>query len=152
MSVKSARGPQSSSKRSVYLNELSRCATKSVMILHSSSSKVVRWTCILAFTGAYPLSLPVTLHSNGRMTYRPSLKKEARGSQCIFHTHPSPWMDMAQPLYDPAVPKHRETPKFFFARRPIGPCNLVLFVHHRLMRGEKPVHDSRIAVKRETSW
>ena len=36
---------------------------------------------------------------------------------------------------------------FFFARRPIGPCNLVLFVHHRLMRGEKPVHDSRIGAE-----
>ena len=36
---------------------------------------------------------------------------------------------------------------FFFARRPIGSCNLVLFVHHRLMRGEKSVHDSRIGAK-----
>ena len=36
---------------------------------------------------------------------------------------------------------------FFFARRPIGPCNLVLFVHHRLMRGEKSVHDSRIGAE-----
>ena len=35
----------------------------------------------------------------------------------------------------------------FFARRPIGSCNLVLFVHHRLMRGEKSVHDSRIGAK-----
>ena len=35
----------------------------------------------------------------------------------------------------------------FFARRPIGPCNLVLFVHHRLMRDEKPVHDSRIGAE-----
>ena len=35
----------------------------------------------------------------------------------------------------------------FFARRPIGPCNLVLFVHHRLMRGEKSVHDSRIGAE-----
>ena len=35
----------------------------------------------------------------------------------------------------------------FFARRPIGPCNLVLFVHHRLMRGEKYVHDSRIGAE-----
>ena len=42
MSVKSVRGPLLDAKRSVYLNELSRCATKSVMILHSSSSKVVR--------------------------------------------------------------------------------------------------------------
>ena len=37
--------------------------------------------------------------------------------------------------------------QFFFARRPIGSCNLVLFVHHRLMRGEKSVHDSRIGAK-----
>ena len=36
---------------------------------------------------------------------------------------------------------------FFFARRPIGSCNLVLFVHHRLMRGEKSVHDSRIGAE-----
>ena len=35
----------------------------------------------------------------------------------------------------------------FFARRPIGSCNLVLFVHHRLMRGEKSVHDSRIGAE-----
>ena len=35
----------------------------------------------------------------------------------------------------------------FFARRPIGSCNLVLFVHHRLMRGEKSVHNSRIGAK-----
>ena len=88
MLVKFPRGPLSGSKRSVYLNKLSRCATKSVMILHSSPSKVVRWTCILAFTGAYPLSLPVTLHSNGCITYRPSLK-EARGSQRIFRTRTS---------------------------------------------------------------
>ena len=117
MSVKSPRGPLLGAKRSVYLNELSRCATKSVMILHSSSSKVVRWTCILAFTGAYPSSLPVTLHSNGRMTYRPSLK-EARGSQCFVRTCTSPWMDMAPPWYELAVPKHRETPK----RRALEPA------------------------------
>ena len=41
----------------------------------------------------------------------------------------------------------RRRPNFFFARRPIGSCNLVLFVHHRLMRGEKSVHDSRIGAK-----
>ena len=35
----------------------------------------------------------------------------------------------------------------FVARRPIGSCNLVLFVHHWLMRGEKAVHDSRIGAK-----
>ena len=35
----------------------------------------------------------------------------------------------------------------FFARRPIGSCNLVLFVHHRLMRSEKSVHDSRIGAE-----
>ena len=35
----------------------------------------------------------------------------------------------------------------FFARRPIGSCNLVLFIHHRLMRGEKSVHNSRIGAK-----
>ena len=82
-----------------YLNELSRCATKSVMILRSFPSKVVRWTCILAF-----------------ITYRPSLK-EARGSQCIFRTRSSSWMDMAQPLYEPAVP-NTETPK----RRALEPA------------------------------
>ena len=38
-------------------------------------------------------------------------------------------------------------PNFFFARRPIGSCNLVLFIHHRLMRGEKSVHNSRIGAK-----
>ena len=36
---------------------------------------------------------------------------------------------------------------FFFARRPIGSCNLVLFIHHRLMRGGKSVHNSRIGAK-----
>ena len=36
---------------------------------------------------------------------------------------------------------------FFFARRPIGSCNLVLLVHHRLMEGEKSVHDSRIGAE-----
>ena len=36
---------------------------------------------------------------------------------------------------------------FFFARRPIGSCNLVLFVHHRLMRSEKSVQNSRIGAK-----
>ena len=35
----------------------------------------------------------------------------------------------------------------FFCSQPIGSCNLVLFVHHRLMRGEKSVHDSRIGAK-----
>ena len=35
----------------------------------------------------------------------------------------------------------------FFARRPIGSCNLVLFVHHRLMRSEKSVQNSRIGAK-----
>ena len=39
------------------------------------------------------------------------------------------------------------TSEIFFARRPIGSCNLVLFVHHRLMRGEKSVHDSRIGAE-----
>ena len=36
---------------------------------------------------------------------------------------------------------------FFFARRPIGSCNLVLFIHHWLMRGRKSVHNSRIGAK-----
>ena len=31
--------------------------------------------------------------------------------------------------------------------KPIGPCNLVLLVHHRLMGGEKSVHDSRIGAE-----
>ena len=35
----------------------------------------------------------------------------------------------------------------FFARRPIGSCNLVLFIHHWLMRGRKSVHNSRIGAK-----
>ena len=39
----------------------------------------------------------------------------------------------------------------FFARRPIGRCNLVLLVHHRSMGGEKSVHDSRSETC-ETSW
>ena len=47
---------------------------------------------------------------------------------------------------------------FFFARRPIGSCNLVLFVHHRLMRGENLYmilelgRSPLCTVKRETSW
>ena len=44
-------------------------------------------------------------------------------------------------------PKSVTASWFFFARRPIGSCNLVLFVHHRLMRGEKSVHDSRIGAE-----
>ena len=46
-----------------------------------------------------------------------------------------------------ASPKNSKKGIFFFARRPIGSCNLVLFVHHRLMRGEKSVHDSRIGAE-----
>ena len=48
-------------------------------------------------------------------------------------------------LHSPFI-LHRCT-AVFFARRPIGPCNLVLLVHHRLMDGEKSVHDSRIGAE-----
>ena len=43
--------------------------------------------------------------------------------------------------------KREGSDNLFFARRPIGSCNLVLFIHHRLMRGEKSVHNSRIGAK-----
>ena len=46
----------------------------------------------------------------------------------------------------------------FLARRPIGSCNLVLLVHHRLMRSENLYKILELGrsplciVKRETSW
>ena len=59
--------------------------------------------------------------------------------------------NMQQPSSAPATHEAdflgTEDADFFFARRPIGSCNLVLFVHHRLMRGEKSVHDSRIGAE-----
>ena len=63
----------------------------------------------------------------------------AMGSKCPAHQRePHPGYQNALRLFMMTL---------FFARRPIGSCNLVLFVHHRLMRGEKSVHDSRIGAK-----
>ena len=165
MSVKSPSDPQLAAKRSVYLSRLSRWLTNNVIILHSSSSKVVKSVWMLAFTRASPSAFPMILHSKGRITYLPSCN-EILGSQTILLTWTSPLIAivleqvqvLSIQLYgvgkNPAVPWHSEeslTPLepwiFFFARRPIGPCNLVLLVHHRLMRGEKSVHDSRIGAE-----
>ena len=82
MSVKSPMDPQLVAKRSVYFNWLSRRLTNNVIIRHSSSSKEVRSVWMLALTLAHPSAFPMILHSNGRITYRPSLR-EILGCQTI---------------------------------------------------------------------
>ena len=76
VSVQYPRGPQLGSKRLAHLNELSRCATKSVMILHYSSISIV-----LASHTAFKWSYDV-----------PSFIKRSKRGQCIFRTCTSSWM------------------------------------------------------------
>ena len=83
MSVKSQSDPQLAAKRSVYLNLLSRWLTNKVIILHSSSSKVVKRVWMLALTLAKPSAFPTILHSKGRITYLPSFS-EILGSHTVI--------------------------------------------------------------------
>ena len=76
--------PQLAAKRSVYLSWLSRWLTNKVIILHSSSSKVVKRVWMLALTLASPSACPMILHSKGRITYRPSFS-EILGALFLLH-------------------------------------------------------------------
>ena len=89
MSGKSPSEPQLAAKRSVYLSRLSRWLTNNVIILHSSSSNVVKRVWMLAFTRASPSAFPMILHSKGRITYLPSCN-EILGIQTILFTRTSP--------------------------------------------------------------
>ena len=92
--VPNGSDPQLAAKRSVYFNRLSRWLTNKIIIRHSSSSKVVRSVWILALTLAHPSAVPMILHSNGRITYRPSLR-EILGCQTMLLTCTSPLMAIA---------------------------------------------------------
>ena len=89
MSVNSPSDPQLAAKRSVYLSWLSRRLTNNVIILHSSSSKVVKRVWMLALTLASPSAFPMILHSKGRITYLPSCN-EILGIQTMLLTWTSP--------------------------------------------------------------
>ena len=64
--------------------------------------------------------------------------------------HAGHWQEQTEPPLSIFYLKTKvggKSADIFFARRPIGSCNLVLLVHHRSMGGEKSVHDSRIGAE-----